>query len=70
VARYYPACAGRTDRPVWCAYHSTDQSGTFRVFQKRIKERWALLLAVVLAGGLAALEMFLTGQLKAVFNFS
>jgi len=40
--------------------------GLSAIFKKEIKERWALLLAVVLAGGLAALEMFLTGQLKAV----
>jgi hypothetical protein len=34
-----------------------------RVFKKTVEEKWALLLALVVAGGLGLLEMWLTGML-------
>lgn len=34
-----------------------------RVFKKTVEEKWALLLALGVAGGLGLLEMWLTGQL-------
>ena len=36
------------------------------IFGKPVKDRWALLVAVVVAAGLALLEMFLGGQLSSV----
>jgi hypothetical protein len=34
------------------------------IFRKPVDGRWAVLLSVILAAGLAFLEMFLTGQLQ------
>jgi hypothetical protein len=34
-----------------------------KIFKKTVEEKWALLLALVVSGGLGLLEMWLTGQL-------
>ena len=33
-----------------------------KIFKKTVEDKWALLLSLIVAGGLGALEMWLTGQ--------